>query len=296
MRIIESPREGMQALSRFIPTEQKAEYINALLKLGFDTVEIGSSVSPKAVPQMRDSMEVLDRLELSNYTSKLMMLVVNKQGADLVAERDEITCISYPFSFSPEFLRRNLKTDYDDALRMSDYLLNLCSKKNKSLVLYISMAFGTPYGEDWSHELLIEHVEKLQKMGARTIPLSNVSVPVDKETVGEIFSMLIHDFPCVEFGLHLHTSGEGWREVIDAAYQQGCRRFDSVIGGLGGCPMADKTLLGNLKTEDLINFTEGKGIDTGLDSSAVNNAIKLSEKYFIKDPGSRIQDQFYQNY
>ena len=296
MKLIESPREGMQALSRFVLTEQKAEYINALLKVGFDTVEICSSVSPKAVPQMRDSMEVLDRLDLSKNTSKLMMLVVNRKGADLVAERDEISCISYPFSFSPEFLRRNMNTTYDDALRMSDYLLNLCAAKNKTLVLYISMAFGTPYGEEWSHELLIENVEKLQKMGVRTMPLSNVSVEVSAETISEVYSMLIHDFPCVEFGLHLHTTGEGWKDVVDAAYQQGCRRFDSVIGGLGGCPFADKSLLGNLRTEDLISFTEGKGIDTGLDSSAVNNAIKLSEKYFIRDPGSGIQDQFYQNY
>ncbi len=296
MKLIESPREGMQALSRFVLTEQKAEYINALLKVGFDTVEIGSSVSPKAVPQMRDSMEVLDQLDLSNNQSNLMMLVVNKQGADLVAEREEISYISYPFSFSPEFLKRNVNIDYNESLRMSDYLVNLCAKKNKSLVLYISMAFGTPYGEEWSHELLIKNVDKLQKMGVRTIPLSNVSIAIDKETVGEVYSMLIHDFPCVEFGLHLHTTGEGWKDVVDAAYQQGCRRFDSVIGGLGGCPFANKSLLGNLRTEDLISFTEGKGIDTGLDSSAVNNAIKLSEKYFIRDPGSGIQDQFYQNY
>ncbi len=278
MRIIESPREGMQALSRFVPTEQKVDYINALLKVGFDTVEVGSSVSARAIPQMSNSMEVLDLLDLSSSRSKLMMLVVNKKGADLVAEREEISCISYPFSFSPEFLRRNMNTTYDDALRMTDYLLNLCTRKEKNLILYVSMAFGTPYGEEWSHELLIDNIDRLQKMGVRTMPLSNVSVPVSKETVSDVYSMLIHDFPCVEFGLHLHTSGDDWSEVVDAAYLQGCRRFDSVIGGLGGCPMADKKMLGNLKTENLIIFTEQSGLGSGIDAEALKIAIELGTK------------------
>ncbi|MCX6280908.1 MAG: hydroxymethylglutaryl-CoA lyase [Bacteroidetes bacterium] len=279
MKIIESPREGMQGIERFIPTEHKVEYINTLLKVGFDTVEVGSSVSPKTIPQMRDSLEVLDRLDLSTNKSKLMMLVVNKKGAELVSCRDEISCISYPFSFSPGFLRRNMNTTYDEALRMTDYLLNLCSKRNKSLILYISLAFGNPYDEEWNYELLVENVDKLQKMGVRIIPLSNVSVPVGKETVSEVYSMLIHDFPCVEFGLHLHTSGEGWSEVVEAAYSQGCRRFDAVIGGLGGCPMADRNLLGNLNTLDLLQFALQQGEKTGTDDTLMAHATSLSEKY-----------------
>ncbi len=281
MKLIDSPREGMQGLPGFIPTEHKAEYINALLKAGFDTVEVGSSVSSKAVPQMSDSLEVLGRLDLSSCKSKLMMLVVNKKGAAIVAERDEISCISYPFSFSPEFLKRNLNTNFDEALLMADYLQNLCSKKGKDLILYISMAFGNPYGEEWSYEKLIGSVEKLQKMGIRTIPLSNVSVPVSKEAVSEIFSMLIHDFPCVEFGLHLHTTGENWFDVVDAAYLQGCRRFDSVIGGLGGCPMADKTLLGNLKTEYMLDFMEHYRIGGGIERAKVDYAGRLAKKYLF---------------
>ncbi len=278
MKLIESPREAMQGLEHFVPTAQKAEYINALLKVGFDTVEIGSSVSARAIPQMRDSMKVLDLLDLSSNRSKLMMLVVNKKGADLVAERDEISCLSYPFSFSLEFLRRNMNTNYYDALGLTDYLLNMCVRKRKKLILYVSMAFGSPYGEGWCHELLIDNIDRLQKMGARTIPLSNVSVPVGKEIVSEVYSMLIHDFPCVEFGLHLHTTGEDWSEVVDAAYQQGCRRFDSVIGGLGGCPMADKKLLGNLKTENLINFTERYGPNSGINPDALKYAVELGTK------------------
>ena len=271
----------MQGLERFIPLEHKVEYINALLKVGFDTVEVGSSVSPKAVPQMSDSMEVLDRLDFSTSRSKLMMLVVNKKGADLAACRDEISCISYPFSFSPGFLSRNMNTTYDETLRMTDYLLQLCSQKDKSLILYISMAFGNPYGEEWNHEQLISSVEQLQKMGVRSIPLSNVSVPVCKETVGEVFSMLIHDFPCVEFGLHLHTSGESWYEVVDAAYSQGCRRFDSVIGGLGGCPMAGNKMLGNLKTDDLVHFAAEKQDLKGIDLAALAYAGGLAKKYLF---------------
>ena len=271
----------MQGLERFIPFQHKVEYINALLKVGFDTVEVGSSVSPKAVPQMSDSMEVLDRLDFSTSRSKLMMLVVNKKGADLAACRDEISCISYPFSFSPGFLSRNMNTTYDGALRMTDYLLQLCSQKNKSLILYISMAFGNPYGEEWNHEQLISSVEQVQKMGVRTIPLSNVSVPVLKETVGEVFSMLIHDFPCVEFGLHLHTSGESWHEVVDAAYSQGCRRFDSVIGGFGGCPMAGNKMLGNLKTDDLVEFAAQNQDLKEMDLAALAYAGGLAKKYLF---------------
>jgi len=281
VKIIESPREGMQGLEWFIPIEHKVEYINALLKAGFDTVEVGSSVSPRAIPQMRDSIEVLDMLDLSSIRSKLMMLVVNKKGSELVAEREEINCLSYPFSFSPEFLRRNLNTSYHEALLMVDFLQNLCSRRNKTLILYISMAFGNPYGEEWSYEKLLEAVEKVQTMGARTIPLSNVSVPVSKETISEVFSMLIHDFPCVEFGLHLHITGENWFDIVDAAYQQGCRRFDSVIGGLGGCPMADKTLLGNLKTENLIEFLEHYHLESGLDRAKVEYAAGLAKKYLF---------------
>jgi len=271
----------MQGLERFIPTKHKAEYINAILKAGFDTVEVGSSVSPAAIPQMRDSMEVLSMLDIQPAGSKLMMLVVNKKGAELVAERDEISYVSYPFSFSPEFLRRNLNTTYDEALRMTDYLVNLCSTRNKTLVLYISMAFGNPYEEEWNHEHLMESVDKVQKMGARIIPLSNVSVPLGPELITEVYSMLIHDFPCVEFGLHLHTSGVKWFECVAAAYSQGCRRFDSVIGGLGGCPMADKTLLGNLKTENLLEFTDHHRLETRIDRSALGHAAGLAKKYLF---------------
>ena len=281
LKLIETPRDGMQGIERFIPTVHKAEYINAMLKVGFDTVEIGSSVSPKAVPQMRDSLEVLDMLDLQSGKSSLMMLVVNKKGADLVAERDEISYISYPFSFSHEFLKRNQNITYEEALLTVDYILNLCSRKHKTLVLYFSMAFGNPYGEEWSLETLVGAVDKVQKMGARIIPLSNVLQPVSRETVGDSFSMLIHDYPCVEFGLHLHTSGEGWVEVVDEAYRQGCMRYDSVIGGFGGCPLAGKEMLGNLRTEYLLGFARQVEPTIAIDTAAVEYVSGLAMKYLI---------------
>lgn len=281
MKLIESPREGMQGLERIIPTAQKVEYINTILKAGFDTVEIGSSVSAKAIPQMADSMEVLSKLDLGSKKSKLMMLVVNKKGAGLVADRDETDYISYPHSFSPGFLKRNMNTTYDESLSNVDHLLNVCNQRNKTAVVYISMAFGNPYGEEWLPETLLETAEKLQKMGVRTIPLSNVSVPVDKETVSQVFSMLTHDLPCVEFGLHLHISGSNWFELLDAAYNEGIRRFDCVVEGLGGCPFADKTMLGNLNTRHLLNFCDNKGVNPGISDEALFQAESLAKKYLF---------------
>lgn len=281
MKLIESPREGMQGLERIIPTAQKAEYVNAILKAGFDTVEIGSSVSARAIPQMADSMEVLNRLDPGSKKSKLMMLVVNKKGAELVAEREVIDFISYPHSFSPAFLKRNMNTTHDESLSNVDYLLNVCSKSNKTPVVYISMAFGNPYGEEWRPEILLESADKLQKMGVRTIPLSNVSIPVDKETVSQVFSMLAHDLPCVEFGLHLHTRGNGWFDILDAAYNEGIRRFDCVVEGLGGCPFADKTMLGNLNTRHLLNFCDKKGLNPGISDEALLQAESIAKRYFF---------------
>ena len=271
----------MQGLERIIPTARKAEYINVILNAGFDTVEIGSSVSPGAIPQMADSMEVLDSLDLRSKKSKLMMLVVNKKGVELVAEREEIDFISYPHSFSPAFLKRNMNTTYEESLANVDYLLNLCSKSNKTPVVYISMAFGNPYGEKWLPETLLAAADSLQKMGVRTIPLSNVSLPIDKETVSQVFSMLTHDLPCVEFGLHLHTGGSGWFDILDAAYNEGIMRFDCVVEGLGGCPFADKTMLGNLNTRDLLYFCSQKGVEAGINDEALLQAETLAKKYFF---------------
>jgi len=281
IKIIESPREGMQGFSRIIATAAKVRYIDHLLHVGFDTVEIGSIVSPRIIPQMADSMEVLKKLDLSGTISNVMFLAVNDRGALVLAGIDQITHISYPFSFSPTFLKHNVKATVDQSLDTAEVVTNLCHKNGKTAVIYISMAFGNPYGDPWSIEILAEWVRKLHEAGARIIPLSNVSVEIEPKLIFTVYSTLIPMFPDIEFGLHLHTSNQGWYEKVNSAYMAGCRRFDGVINGWGGCPMAGKELLGNLKTENLIAFADEISV-TGvrLNPIAVRDAYDMAGEIF----------------
>ena len=282
MKIIESPREGMQVFSRIIPTEEKIGYINQLLRVGFDTVETGSIVSPKAIPQMADSLETLQKLDFTGNNSKIMALAVNKRGAEIIATLENVTHISYPFSFSPAFIKMNLNSTVEKSLETVKHIVNLCELSGKTAVIYISMAFGNPYGDEWSIELLSHWTGKLFQAGARIIPLSNVSIEIDASLISKVYSTLIPMFPDVEFGLHLHTANEGWFEKVDAAWNAGCRRFDSVINGLGGCPMAGKKTLGNLKTENLLKFAEKKRINAHIDQPAFLEACNVASGVFFK--------------
>lgn len=285
MKIIESPREGMQSLHYTIPTEKKVRYIQQLLKIGFDTVEVGSIVSRKLMPQMADTMEVMQQLDFSGTRSNRMALVVNTRGAEIISEVKEITHISYPHSISPTFLKKNLNTTTEQSLETVSEIANLCEKTGKQLVIYISMAFGNPYGDLWSTEILQDRIKVLQKIGVKIIPLSNVAIEIDNQLIKEIFSLLIPEFPSIEFGLHLHTTNKDWQENVLAAYESGCRRFDSVINGYGGCPMTGKEMLGNLKTENLVLFADGHGLAGNLDPDALNEAYKLVSSTFM-EPGS----------
>ena len=280
MKIIESPREGMQGFSRVIPTEEKARYINQLLRIGFETVEIGSIVSPKIIPQMADSIEVLKKLDLSGTYSNRMMLAVNTRGAGILAGLDEITHISYPFSFSPTFLYHNVKSTVEQSLETVSDVVNLCAQHNKHSVIYISMAFGNPYGDQWDLNILVHWVRELHQLGVRTIPLSNVSIEISEKLIGEIFSTLIPLFPDIEFGLHLHTTNQDWFEKVNAAYLAGCGRFDGVINGWGGCPMAGKEMLGNLKTENLLDFAFRNGIILNIDREELLKSYEIAGKIF----------------
>jgi hydroxymethylglutaryl-CoA lyase len=280
MKIIESPREGMQGFSRIIPTEEKVSYINHLLRVGFDTVEIGSIVSPGIIPQMADSLDVLKKLEFSGITSNLMFLAVNARGAGILSKLDLITHISYPFAFSPTFLRLNVNSTVERSLETTETVTNLCAKNGKQAVIYISMAFGNPYGDPWSLDILVDWVSKLHQAGATVIPLSNVSMEIDAELIKDVYSTLVPMFPGVEFGLHLHTTNQGWNEKVNAAYMAGCRRFDGVINGLGGCPMAGKEMLGNLKTENLIEFAAEKGIPLNISQTALVEACRVAMDTF----------------
>jgi hydroxymethylglutaryl-CoA lyase len=280
MKIIESPREGMQGFARIIPTGDKVRYVNQLLRVGFDSVEIGSIVSPRLIPQMADSLEVLRKLDLSGTTANRMFLALNARGAQILAGEDETTHISYPFSFSPAFLKLNVNSSVEQSLDTVNIVIDLCAKKEKQAVIYLSMAFGNPYGDPWSIEMLADWVGKLHQAGARIIPLSNVSVEIDAAMITRVYSTLIPMFPDVEFGLHLHTAGSGWHEKVLAAYLAGCRRFDGVINGRGGCPMAGKELLGNVKTENLLEFAGMKNLSPEIDQPALKAAYRVAEEIF----------------
>jgi hydroxymethylglutaryl-CoA lyase len=281
MKIIESPREGMQSLHFTIPTEKKVRYMQQLLNVGFDTVEVGSIVSRKLIPQMADTLEVMQQLDFSDTRSNRMVLVVNKKGAEIISGINEITHISYPHSISPAFLHKNLNTTTDQSLEIVSEIANLCEKTGKQLVIYISMAFGNPYGDPWNLDILGGCIRELQKTGVKIIPLSNVAIEISKHLISETYSMLIPEFPGIEFGLHLHTTNRDWEENVCAAYESGVRRFDSVINGYGGCPMTGKEMLGNLKTENLVAFAKDHGL-TGLDPDAFTEAIKRVPLTFME--------------
>jgi hydroxymethylglutaryl-CoA lyase len=274
IKIIESPREGMQGITSVISN------ISQLLKVGFDTVETGSIVSPRLIPQMADSLDVLKALDLSGTTSNIMMLAVHDRGAQTLAETDAISHIAYPFSFSPTFLRMNVNSSVDQSLKTTELVTNLCQQQGKTAVIYISMAFGNPYGDKWSVELLVEWVSRLYQAGARIIPLSNVSMEISSGLISQVYTTLIPMFPDVEFGLHLHTANVGWYEKIDAAYKAGCRRFDAVINGLGGCPMAGKELLGNLNTENLIEYTVKNNLETNINQGELLKGYRIAGELF----------------
>ena len=280
IKIIESPREGMQGFPRMIPAGEKVSYLNRLLRVGFDTVETGSVVSSRIIPQMADSLDVLKQLDLAVTSSNIMFLVVNTRGAEQLAHVKDITHISYPYSLSPTFLELNVRSTVEQSLETAKFVTGLCKNTGKQAVIYISMAFGNPYGDPWSVNLLAEWVGKLYEAGARIIPLSNVSIEIDVPVISEVFSTLIPMFPDVEFGLHLHTTKRGWHEKADAAYSAGCRRFDGVINGLGGCPMTGKEMLGNLDTGNLIAFAEEKEAPGSIDKKAWEEARMLARKTF----------------
>ena len=260
IRLIESPREAMQGLTPFIPTATKAAYINRLLTCGFDTIETGSFVSPKVIPQMQDSLEVLQLLDLKNTPSKIMFLLVSKKGAEIVALQEQVDYLSYPHSISPTFLNRNMKTDIESSLENVAFLQEVATRKGKQLVVYISMAFGNPYGDAWNLEILEESVLRLKALGVQIIPFSNVSIEIDAPLIKKVYQYLIPKYPDITLGLHLHTRHSDNADKLEAAYQSGCRRFDTVYSGLGGCPLADKDLMGNVSTQEVVRYLEEKQI------------------------------------
>jgi hydroxymethylglutaryl-CoA lyase len=281
IHITESPREAFQANNNVIPLGLKVRYINALMKVGFDLVEVGSLVSPRLIPQLSDTLEVLEQIDFSQFRSKPMILLVNKKGADIISEFDEIGHVCYPLPVSESFAKLNLNSTMEECLGIVDHICNMATEKKKTFIVYISMAYGNPYGDDWSLDILAGWVEKLVTRGIRIIPLSNVSTEVDPEIIGRVFSEMISRFPGIDFGLHLHTQDAHWADKVEAAWNAGCRRFDGVMRGMGGCPMSGKKLLANLATENLVQFLHDKNeLPDGFDHSAFREAGVLASEVF----------------
>jgi len=280
MKIIECPRDAMQGIHDFIPTDKKVAYINSLLKVGFDTIDVGSFVSPKAIPQMKDTAEVLGKIDLAGTKSKLLAIIANLRGAQDAVQFDQIKYLGFPFSISETFQQRNANSTIAESLVRVEEIQNLCVKHNKELVVYISMAFGNPYGEEWSSEIAIKWSRKLHEMGIRILALSDTIGVSNPENITELFSTLIPELKDVEFGAHLHTTPDKWEEKVNAAYNGGCRRFDAAIKGFGGCPMASDELTGNMPTENLVKYFTQNNIQFSLNLQAFSEAMIIAGKTF----------------
>jgi hydroxymethylglutaryl-CoA lyase len=283
IKIIECPRDAMQGIKAFIPTEKKAAYIQSLLRVGFDTIDFGSFVSPKAIPQMQDTAEVLAQLDLSQTRSKLLAIIANTQGAISASQHQPIQYLGFPFSISENFQMRNTHKTIAESLITLQEILEIADKSNKEVVAYLSMGFGNPYGDPWSMEIVGEWTEKLSNMGVKTLSLSDTVGSSTPEVIHYLFSHLIPKYTRIEFGAHLHTTPDKWFEKIDAAYHAGCRRFDGAIQGFGGCPMAKDVLTGNMPTEKLVSYFTSKKENTNISGmsfeSAYNEASKLFDSY-----------------
>ncbi len=276
IKIIECPRDAMQGIKEFIPTTKKINYINSLLKVGFDTIDFGSFVSAKTIPQMHDTAMVLNGLDLSCTRSKLLAIIANVRGAEDAVEFDEISYLGFPFSISEIFQQRNTNSSIEESLTRVEEIQDLCLRNNKSLVVYLSMAFGNPYQEAWNAEIAIKWTKKLALLGIKTIALSDTIGVSNPENIKTLFTSLISSFPKIEFGAHLHTTADKWEEKIEAAYNSGCRRFDSAIRGFGGCPMAEDKLVGNMPTENLLSYFEKQPLNLKTDAFSESMNIALN--------------------
>lgn len=286
IKIVECPRDAMQGWACFIPIKLKAQYLNQLLKVGFDTLDFGSFVSPRLIPQMRNTDKVLKRLRLSDTKTELLAIVANERGAREALEFEEICYLGYPFSISETFQRHNTGKGIAESVVTLDRLQNMVVKRGRQLVVYLSMGFGNPYGEHWSIDILAEWAERLIGKGIRIIALSDTIGVSQKEDITTIYQTLIPQYPQIEFGAHLHSEPQHWREKINAAYHAGCRRFDTAIKGLGGCPMARGDMVGNMPTEKVMAYIDEKGIACDMNREAFEQAFELSNQVFSTDLGS----------
>jgi hydroxymethylglutaryl-CoA lyase len=274
----------MQGIKPFIPTSQKVQYLQSLLRVGFDTLDFGSFVSPKAIPQMQDTAEVLSHLDLSKTRTKLLAIVANVRGAKAAAAFDEIEFLGFPFSISENFQMRNTHKTINESEEILKDILQVADQHHKKVVVYLSMAFGNPYGDPWDVDIVAGWTERLHKMGVQILSLSDTVGTSNASSITYLFSNLIPAYPSVEFGAHLHTHPASWHEKVEAAFEAGCMRFDGAIRGFGGCPMAKDELTGNMPTEKLLSYFTTKKIQTNLDVLAFESAHNAASALFLNFP------------
>jgi hydroxymethylglutaryl-CoA lyase len=279
IKLTECPRDAMQGIKEFIPTEIKVEYLNHLLRVGFDVLDFGSFVSPKAVPQMRDTAEIIGKLDLANTNTKLLAIIANERGASAACQFDEIGFLGFPFSVSEEFQIRNTRSTRQQSIERVKLIQELCTAHSKELVIYLSMGFGNPYGEEWSPEIVMNWTEKLSQLGIVNFALSDTIGSSNSFIIKSMFNTLSTQYPSLNWGLHLHTTPDSWEEKVEAAYQAGCRRFDGAIKGYGGCPMAKDDLTGNMPMEKMIGFLNSRE-KLSIFQDALDKALALAGQVF----------------
>ena len=279
--LIECPRDAMQGWKEFIPTNKKIEYINSLLEIGFDTIDFGSFVSPKAIPQMADTREVIQKLKIQGSRSKLLAIVANTRGAEEVAVYDEISFLGFPFSISPTFQMRNTNSTIEESLNRVEEIQDVCFKTNKQLVIYLSMGFGNPYGDEYSEEILLKWADEMISREIKIISLADTVGVATPDQISFALNTLVSKYPKTFFGVHLHTTPMNWKEKLKAAVDAGCQRFDGALKGIGGCPMAQSDLVGNMNTELIISYLEEKNLLTGLNKEALQKSLELASEIFV---------------
>jgi hydroxymethylglutaryl-CoA lyase len=282
VKLIECPRDAMQGWKSFIPTEKKIEYLNALLQVGFDTLDFGSFVSAKAIPQMVDTKEVIGNLQIDDSETKLLAIVANTRGAEDAMAYEQISYLGFPFSISPTFQVRNTNSSIEESLQRVEEIQRLCVKYNKQLVVYLSMGFGNPYGDEYSQEILLKWAEKMVGLEVKIISLADTVGVATPDQISVALKTLIAAYPDAEFGVHLHSTHQNWQQKLDAAVAAGCKRFDGALKGIGGCPMANDDLVGNMNTEWMIDYFKTKGILQSLNEEALQKCINLAEEIFAK--------------
>ncbi len=280
-QLIECPRDAMQGWAHFIPTAEKIKYLNALLKVGFDVLDFGSFVSAKAIPQLADTKEVIAGLEMGNSNTKLLAIIANTRGAEEAVQYDEITYLGFPFSISETFQMRNTNKTISQSLAQVEEMQALCVQKNKELVIYISMGFGNPYGDEYNADVAVNWVRKLSGLGITTIAMADTVGVAQPDNISWIYNHLMAEFKGINIGAHFHSTADTWEEKIAAAYNAGCLRYDSAIRGIGGCPMAEDKLVGNIATENIIGWCEQHNIPLGINKAAFEEAWQMASRIFI---------------